>query len=102
MIESDGESEESEVVHIELDTSRKYYVRVFFWTQAAYLSRVLGTPREGFPLPDVHQLRQPPHRPLRYERTGDYASLTEIKLQEGVKDFYTLLPCYLFELPCGV
>ena len=68
---------------------------VLFGTETAYLSRVLGTSCTDFPLQDVHPLCQPPHRPSQYKYTGGYASLEEIKLQEGVKDFCTSLPCYL-------
>ena len=71
---------------------------VLFWAQTAYLSRVLGAPRQSYSLQDVHSLCQSLHRPSQYFYTGGYTSLEEIKLQEGVKEFYTVPEYYCFHV----
>ena len=82
MIESDGESEESEVVHIEWDTSRKCYVSSSGRRLHIFPECLGRHARISHYKMCVHCTNR-----LTDEYTGDYASLEEIKLQEGVKDF---------------
>ena len=99
---SNGESDESEVVQIELDTSRKYYVSSSGRKLHIY-PECLGR-HASCPLQDVHSLCQSLHRPSQYFYTGGYTSLEEVKLQVGVKEFYTVpeYRCFHVEFDGGL